>query len=80
MDFENKEKEFEPSWGVLIAYFTNGGFAQTICSLKQYDFNIKPEITSLIINQTLDRLKTTFKYNNIIILNIQIIWINEPLK
>lgn len=84
MEFENKmqEKKFEPCWGLIFSYCVRGGvFGHSCVSLNaKKDINNKPEVTTTILNEINDHIYKTFKYEDIVILNFQIIWISEPLK
>ncbi len=82
MDFENakENKEFKPSWGLILSYCAGITFGHTAVALVASDINIKPEINISLINEIIDRLCKKYNYKDVVILNIQIVWVNEYLK
>ena len=78
---ENKEKEFEPCWGVLASFYApNNVIVQKLLVLTADNFDDKPEITTRLINQVNTVIFQQYKYSSIVFTNLQIVWINEPLK
>lgn len=77
---ENKE-EFKPSWGVLASFYApNNVIIQKLLVLTANNFDDKPEITTRLINQTNTVIFEQYKYSSVVFTNLQIVWINEPLK
>lgn len=80
-EMENNEKEFEPSWGVLASFYApNNVIIQKLLVLTADNFDDKPEITTRLINQANTVIFEQYKYSSIVFTNLQIVWINEPLK
>lgn len=78
---ENNEKEFIPSWGVLASFYApNNVIIQKLLVLTANNFDDKPEITTRLINQANTFIFEQYKYSSIVFTNLQIVWINEPLK
>ena len=79
---ENSLKEdFKPSWGVLASFYApNNAIIQKLLVLTANNFDDKPEITTRLINQMNSVIYKQYKYSSIVFTNLQIVWINEPLK
>lgn len=76
MDFEEKT-EFKPCWGVIFCFYSgNNIITQKHLSLDACNFDIKPEITSRLINQINNIVKKEFNMMPIFV-NFQIVWFDE---
>ena len=63
---KNKEKEFEPCWGVLASFYApNNVIVQKLLVLTADNFDDKPEITTRLINQANTVIFEQYKYSSI---------------
>lgn len=80
---ENSLKEdFKPSWGVIVSYCPKfGSFGHCCVDLLDHcQINNKPELAVSTLNQIINVIRNKFNDKNIVILNFQLVWIDEPLK